>query len=70
LDVADDRASSCSFGDCVPYETLDQIHGQPEILKSLYGAAARDAIQQNSETVLDLWAFERNTHRTLRDNAV
>jgi hypothetical protein len=21
---------------------LDQIHGQPEILKSLYGAAARD----------------------------
>jgi hypothetical protein len=42
LDVADDRASSCSFGDCVPYETLDQIHGQPEILKSLYGAAARD----------------------------
>jgi hypothetical protein len=54
LDVADDRASSCSFGDCVPYETLDQIPGQPEILKSLYGAAARDAIQQNSETVLDL----------------
>jgi hypothetical protein len=32
LDVADDRASSRSFGDCVPYETLDQIHGQPEIL--------------------------------------
>jgi hypothetical protein len=29
----------------MPYETLDQIHGQPEILKSLYGAAARDAIQ-------------------------
>jgi len=34
LDVADDRASSCNFGDCVPYEPLDQIHGQPEILKA------------------------------------
>jgi hypothetical protein len=37
----------------VPYETLDQIHGQPEILKSLYGAAARRN-SANSETVLDL----------------
>ena len=53
MDVADDRARSCSFGDCVPYETLDQIHGQPAILKSLCGAAARDAILQNSETVLE-----------------
>jgi hypothetical protein len=50
LDVADDRASSCSFGDCVPYETLDQIHGQPEILKSLYGAAARESIAARVRT--------------------
>jgi len=46
LEVADCLVSSCSFGDCVPYETLDQIHGRPEMLKSPYGAAARDAIQQ------------------------
>lgn len=49
--ISEGRASSCIAGDCTPYQKLDQIRANPDLLKSQYDAAARDAIRQVLEAL-------------------